>query len=306
MKTILVAAAALLSGCVVTHHAVQQSTLGVARSSADLLAVLSTPGEVTVETIAACDWEVDRSGLINLEHPRAKEAGLIDGAEPIQVFFHVLRHPTKGTFIVDTGVENALRDDQSKSVISGLMRSFMKVERMKVHQPLGEWIAKEPQPLQGVFLTHLHFDHITGMADVPKGTQVYTGPGEASASAFMHMFVQGSTNRALEGKGAINEWAFTPDPAGRFAGVLDVFGDGSVWAIWLPGHTPGSTAFLVRTPGGPVLLTGDVAHTRWGWDHDVEPGTFTSDGPLSVESFKKLRALVAEHPQIDVRLGHQR
>jgi N-acyl homoserine lactone hydrolase len=306
MKTILLAVAALLSGCVVSHHSTQPSTLGVARSAAELLAVLSVPGEVVVETINGADWEVDRSGLLNLENPKAKEAGLVDGPEPIQVYFHVIRHPTKGTFIVDTGVENALRDDPSKSAISGLLRSYMKLEKMKVHAPLGEWLAKEPQPLQGVFLTHLHFDHITGMADVPKGTAVYTGPGETADSAFLHMFVQGSTDRALEGKGVINEWGFTPDAAGRFSGVIDVFGDGLVWAIWAPGHTPGSTVYLVRTAKGPVLLTGDVAHTRWGWDNDVEPGTFTSDGPTSVESFKKMRALVAEHPEIDVRLGHQR
>jgi len=33
------------------------------------------------------------------------------------------------------------------------------------------------------------------------------------------------------------------DPSGLFAGVLDVFGDGSFWALWVPGHTPGSTAY---------------------------------------------------------------
>lgn len=306
MKTSFLVVAALLSGCAVTHHSTQPSTLGVSRSSADLLAVISQPGTVVVETINAADWEVERKGLINLDHPKAKAAGLVDGAEPIQIYFHVIRHPTKGTFIVDTGVENALGGDQSKSVISGLLQSYMKFEKLKVHVPLGDWIAKEPQPLQGVFMTHLHFDHITGMADVPAGTAVYTGPGEASDSAFLNMFVQGSTDRALEGKAVISEWPFTADPEGRFKGVVDVFADGLVWAIWAPGHTPGSTAYLVRTAAGPVLLTGDVAHTRWGWENDVEPGTFTSDGPTSVESFKKIRALVAEHPEIDVRLGHQK
>ena len=298
--------AALLSGCVVTHHAAQPSALGVQRSSADLLAVLAQPGAATVETIVACDWVVDRGGLINLEHATAKEAGLVEGLEPIQIFFHVIRHPTQGTFLIDTGVENALRDDPSKSALSGLLKSYMKTDRMKVSAPLGEWVTQEPQPLQGVFVTHLHFDHITGMADVPAGTPIYTGPGEAGATAFLNLFVVGSADRALEGKGPINEWQFGPDATGRFSGIVDVFGDGLVWAIWSPGHTPGSTAFLVRTPKGPVLLTGDVAHTRWGWDHDVEPGSFTADGPTGLESFKRLRALVAEYPQIDLRLGHQK
>jgi N-acyl homoserine lactone hydrolase len=297
--------AVLLSGCAVTQHATKPSALGTPKSSKDLLAVIKKPGPATVETINSSDWEVDRKGLINLDHPTAVEAGLVNGPEPIQVYFHVIRHPSKGTFIIDTGVERALREDQSKSAIGGVLRWYMKLEKLKVQMALGDWIAKESQPIQGVFLTHLHFDHITGMADVPAGTAVYTGPGEAAATSVQNMFVKGSTDQALEGKAAISEWQFAPDKDGRFAGVIDVFGDGLVWAIWTPGHTPGSTSYLVRTVKGPVLLTGDVAHTRWGWDHDVEPGGFSADGPLGLESFKKLRALVAENPSIDVRLGHQ-
>ena len=88
--------------------------------------------------------------------------------------------------------------------------------------------------------------------------------------------------------------------------MLDLFGDGTVFAIASPGHTPGSTAYVVRTPRGPVLVVGDACHTRWGWDNHVEPGTFSSDRPRSHDSLEALHALVARHPGIDVRLGHQR
>ncbi|MBN1208116.1 MAG: MBL fold metallo-hydrolase [Myxococcaceae bacterium] len=297
---------AVLSGCAVTSHDVQRSSLGVSRPTSELLAVLDQAGPVELESVASCDWAVERSGLINLEHPTAKQAGLTDGDEPIQVFFHAIRHPTRGLFIVDTGVETALRDAPEKSAMSGLVASAMHLEKMKVHQPLGEWLAKQPQPVAGVFLTHLHLDHITGMADVPKGTPVFTGPGEAAARAFLHLFVQGSSDRALEGKPALSEWTFSGDTHGLFDGAVDIFGDGSVWALWVPGHTPGSTAYLVRSTKGPVLLVGDASHTRWGWEQGVEPGTFTADGPRGVESFKKLKAFAAAHPNVEVRFGHQR
>ena len=304
MKTLMLTLVVVMSSCAVTSHGTQPSKLGTAKSSSDLLASLAEPGVVELETVASADWAVDRSGLINLGNPIAKQAGLVDGDEKIQVFFHVIRHPTKGTFIVDTGVETALRDAPAKSAMSGLVRSAMHLEKLTVHVPLGEWLAKEPK-LDGVFLTHLHLDHITGMADVPKGTPVFTGPGEAKDSQFMYLFVRGSADQALEGKPALSEWQFTPDASGSFDGVLDIFGDGSVWALWVPGHTPGSTAYLVRTTQGPVLLTGDASHTRWGWEHHVEPGTFTGDAQRGVESFKKLQVFAAAHPEIEVRLGHQ-
>jgi glyoxylase-like metal-dependent hydrolase (beta-lactamase superfamily II) len=292
-------------GFAATSHATRRSSLGVARPTTELLALLDQPGPVELETINSADWTVERGGLINLGHPTAKAAGLKDGDEPIQVFFHALRHPQRGLFIVDTGMETALRDAPEKSAMSGLVRGAMHMEKLKVNAPLGEWLAKQARPLEGVFMTHLHPDHITGMADVPAGTPVYTGPGEAAARQFLNAALQGSVDRALAGKPALSEWTFSAEADGLFDGAVDIFGDGSVWALWVPGHTPGSTAYLVRSTKGPVLLVGDASHTRWGWEHDVEPGTFTSDGPRSVESFRKLRAFVAAHPRVEVRLGHQ-
>lgn len=293
----------LLTGCAATSHGTQAATLGTSKSSAELTALLAQPGPVELESIVSADWMVERSGLINLKHGTAKQAGLEDGDEPIQVFFHVIRHPTKGTFIVDTGVETALRDAPEKSALSGLVRGAMQMEKLKVKQSLGEWVANEK--VNGVFLTHLHLDHLTGMPDVPNDTPIFTGPGEAKASKLLNVFTHGSTNRALEGKPALSEWQFQADPSGTFDGVLDVFGDGSVWALWVPGHTPGSTAYLVRTTKGPVLLTGDASHTRWGWDNHVEPGSFTEDAATGTESFKKLQAFAAAHPEVEVRVGHQ-
>ena len=121
----------------------------------------------------------------------------------------------------------------------------------------------------------------------------------------MNAFSQGTTDRFLPGLGPLREWPFAPDSAGRFSGVLDVFGDGSLWALHVPGHSPGSTAFLVRTPEGPRLLLGDANHTRWGWHNGVEPGTFSNDQPQSALSLKTLLELAKQFPQVEVHPGHQ-
>ncbi len=304
-QTLALALAGPSLGCALTSHATQPANLGTPRRSADMIAVMDEPGPVRVETVVSADWAVDRDGLIDLSDPRSKAAGLKGGPEAIQIYFHVLRHPSRGTYVVDTGVERAYRDDRDHAAIQGIVASYMNIDAIVVRRAFAEFVASEKEPLRGVFLTHMHLDHVSGMPDVPHGTPIYAGPGEPHEHALRNLFVAPSIDRAFEGQAPISELGFAADPDGRFDGVLDVFGDASVWALLVPGHTPGSTAFVVRTPDGPVLLTGDVCHTAWGWEHDVAPGSFTSDHAKNAESLARLRRLAGEHPRMTVRLGHQ-
>ena len=302
----LLVAGALAStaACAPTTQQVASANIGTFHSTGALDAIVDRPGPITVETVVGADWEVDRSGLLNLDNPTAIAAGIKAGPEPIVVMFHALRHPTRGLFLVDTGVERALRDDPDHAAARGFLAHYMHLEKLRVRVDTASWIAKQGQPVQGVFLTHMHVDHISGMRDIPAGTPVYIGPDEATATSFLNLFVRTVTDDALEGK-VLKELQFTHDRSDAFEGVLDVFGDGSLWAIHVPGHTAGSTAYLARTPNGPVLLVGDACHTVWGWDHGVEPGSFSYDRPESAVSLARLQRFVGRHPGIDVRLGHQ-
>ena len=288
-----------------SRHAAEAAHLGVPSSTAALEAVIDQPGPLTVETVASADWQIDRSGLINLKHPKAQAAGLKDGLEPIQIFFHAIHHPTRGLFIVDTGVENALANDREHAALRGPVASAAHVDLLKANAPLGQWLSAQHEPLEGVLLTHLHLDHVSGMPDVPTSVPVFVGPGETSEHGGMNVLTQPIIDRALGDRGPLQTFQFSRDPSGVFAGVLDVFGDGSLWALHVPGHTPGSVAYVARTAKGPVLLTGDASHTAWGWRNGVEPGTFSDDQKASVESLKQLEALAARHPGMSVRLGHQ-
>jgi len=291
--------------CAASHHPTQPADLGKASASQEMLDVIPVPGPVEFQSLKAADWVVARSGLINLDHPAAQRAGLEDGDEPIELYFYVLQHPKFGMYIVDTGVEVRFIEADSSPQLSWIVKTAMKMETLDVQTTTAEWLARQPSPLAGVFLTHIHLDHIMGLPDIPKSTPVYTGPGEPGATEGLNAFSQGTTDRFFSDLGALREWPFEPDPADRFAGVLDVFGDGSLWALHVPGHTPGSTAFLVRTPNGPELLLGDATHTRWGWENGVEPGSFSLDQEQSAKSLKTLLDLAARFPQMPVHPGHQ-
>lgn len=292
-------------GCVVTGHPAGNARWGAPSGTAELERLVEQPGPIEVESVASATWQVPLDGMLNLEHPTARAAGLESSEQPIVLYFHALRHPTRGLFIVDTGVEHRFSSDPEHALVSGVTAKLAKLDSLQVKVDLKSWLERQPEPLSGVFLTHLHLDHIMGMPDVPRGTPVFSGPGETRAHGFLNLFTRPITDRAFEQQAAIGEWQFQPDPQQRFKGVLDVFGDGSLWALHVPGHTAGSTAYLARTPHGPVLLVGDACHTSWGWDHGVEPGKFSADVGQSAESLAELEALVKRHPRIDVRLGHQ-
>jgi glyoxylase-like metal-dependent hydrolase (beta-lactamase superfamily II) len=181
----------------------------------------------------------------------------------------------------------------------------MPFDALDIKKDTSAWI-EENGPIDGLFLTHIHLDHITGLPDIPAETPVYVGPGEPQASSFENMFVQGTVDGLLKHLDPLVELEIPEDPSGRLEGVVDVFGDRSFFAIHAPGHTPGHLAFLARTPDGPVLMTGDTSHTAWGWKNGVEPGTFSMNHDVNAESLERLKALEREIPDLTVYLGHQR
>ncbi len=299
-----VALRAVFSGCSVTTHPAEPAKFGHERRLSDLEAVMDTPGTLTVTTVNSADWAVDLSGLLNLDHTKAKAAGIEDRLEPISIYFHVIQHPEQGLYLVDTGVETKLRTAPSESAMSWLVRSAMHMDRLKVRMDLGSYLAQQRQPLKGVFLTHLHLDHVSGLPDVPNEVPVFVGEGETKDRHLLNLFDRSSIDAELNGKRPLRELAVRGELASG-GGVLDVFGDGQLWALAAPGHTRGSLAFVARTPAGPVLMTGDASHTAWGWNNGVEPGSFSADKPASAVSLGQLRALAERHPRMSVRLGHQ-
>jgi glyoxylase-like metal-dependent hydrolase (beta-lactamase superfamily II) len=301
MKTlilILALCSILFTACTATSTKTANSNLGSESNTAALIASLNKPGPIRFEKIAVANWRVPLSGLLNLEHPKAVSAGLVDKDEDIQLFLYVLKHPSKGTFLVDSGISERFIDAKNNQDVSFIVKKAMNIANLEVIRSTKEIVASTGS-IDGVFLTHIHLDHIMGLLDLDKNVPVFTGPGDASSEMLTHAATRGSTDRLLANTGTLLEWQFGPE------GIIDVFGDGSLWALHTPGHTPGATAYLAITQNGPELMIGDATHTRWGWDKQVEPGSYSKDIPQSVESLAKLAVLASEHPQINVHPGHQ-
>lgn len=286
-----------LVGCRASTISTKPADLGSPGTLADLERSIAQPGKIVFEKHLAANWSVPLSGLLNLEHPKSQAAGLEDREEAIQIYVYSIKHPEYGTYLVDSGVATGFADDSKDSGVGWLVESAMNMAALDVLKSTAQ-LEQELGGVDGAFLTHIHMDHIMGLSDL-EGAAVYGGPGDAELSSFMNMFTQGSTNRMLSNTQTLFEWQFGEE------GIVDVFGDGSFWALHSPGHTPGATAYLAMTTQGPELMIGDATHTRWGWENGVEPGTYSADIPLSATSLTKLKQLAQSHPSVNVHPGHQ-
>ena len=288
-----------LSACATpaTHHPTRPSELGAASTTTALEASLARPGVVTLRRVRFATWTGGRGGFIDRDDPRTASVPL--GDEEATIYAYVLDHPAQGRYLIDAGVSAEL-----ESRLNWVMRRGLADMNVRVDQTTARWLEGQTRP-RAVFLTHLHFDHIGGLIDLDPGTLVYGGPGDAAEANRTNALLGHPADAILRGLGPLREWVFRPDADARFAGVLDIFGDGSVWALHAPGHSPGSTAYLVNAVDGPKLIVGDAVSTRLGWDDAMPqpaPASARADAEASAE---RLRRFAAAHPEIEVFLGHQ-
>ena len=152
-------------------------------------------------------------------------------------------------------------------------------------------IGVKPADVQYVGISHYHADH-TGQLPAFAGSTLLIGRGDWAA-------VQPQT--PLDGSDA-KSYAARRAPFARWisgGGKVepltgdrrDVFGDGSVLMIDLPGHTPGHHGLLVKlAKAGNVLLTGDVTHFRENYRSDGVP-TWNTDRAESLASLDRFRKI---------------
>ena len=127
-----------------------------------------------------------------------------------------------------------------------------------------------------VGISHMHGDHTGQAADFPGA-------------------------KLLIGKKDLELTKGPKDPFGPWRGAgakvqpmdggdIDVFGDGSVIALNLPGHTPTHMALLVKLASGNVMLSGDLYHSTMARQLKGVPpfNTSRAETLASIDRFERL------------------
>lgn len=174
---------------------------------------------------------------------RYDEHGEPDSDLLMDYSYWILRRPGT-TMLIDTGYDLALRP------------GFDEIETTPVRSGLAE-LGIDPGDVDGVVLTHYHFDHIGNVGLFPRAT--------VSASRVEHEHWFGIPERiGIDAEIVLDRDLAairTAEAEGRLVlldGITEVVPGVTVHPI--PGHTRGQLVVEVESLSGPLLLASDAAH----------------------------------------------
>ncbi|MBV8838706.1 MAG: N-acyl homoserine lactonase family protein [Alphaproteobacteria bacterium] len=197
---------------------------------------------------------------------------------PISCF--LLRH-RQGNVLFDTGCHPAVPDDPAARW-GGLAKMMVPIMPKGDNVLTGlSCVGLAPDDIDVVVCSHLHPDHCGCNAFFRRASIVVHAREIAAARA---------SNAEAMGYLA-PEWDFgTFD---QLSGQRDLFGDGRIVLIELPGHTPGSVGALVTLEKcGTFLLAADTVSLRSTLDTGVIPRN-TQNPEALTRSLAEIRAIEA-------------
>ncbi len=219
----------------------------------------------------------------------------------------LIRHP-KATFLYDTGIASTIdRYFQNQS-----FRFKNTLGKFTTEQPIASHLQRlslEPRDLDFVLLSHLHWDHVSGVPDLP-GVPLRVNRIEYEAARYGLFDLHHGLTRALLGNNPIELFDCNGSDYDGFHASQDLFGDGSVMLLPLPGHTAGNTGMLIRRANGsPLFLLGDAA---WVAENYQRPATMhpfiwnsvTSDDATACQTLIDLHHFAHRHPEIPLIAMH--
>lgn len=183
--------------------------------------------------------------------------GLVGVKKDFVAGCYLVRHP-KGILLWDAGMTPDLIGAPQPVMGWTLKQSIP--DRLKA-------LGLTPAQVTHVGISHYHADHSGGARDFP-GAELLIGKGDWDALKAMKPDDRSAAQ--------LSHWLTGGGKVTPVAGDKDVFGDGSVTILGMPGHTPGHSALLVKLASGYILLSGDQYHFRENRKASAVPGFNTN------------------------------
>jgi glyoxylase-like metal-dependent hydrolase (beta-lactamase superfamily II) len=193
----------------------------------------------------------------------------------------LIGHPRQGWTLFDTGY--APRMLEATRRLPWRLYRLATPLRIRPEQAAVRQLAQiglAPSDIRRVIISHFHADHVAGLRDFPDVPIIAAAEALASVAGLRGLAALRRAHLpallpADLAERAVAMPAFTGPPLPQLGPSHDLFGDGSLLLVRLPGHARGQIGAFVQTDAGPVLLAADGAWTSQAIREQRPPARIT-------------------------------
>ena len=227
----------------------------------------------------------------------------------------LVKHPA-GDLLIDTGNSSHYDQEISGFPFATWLKLKSLVGQLKPKVPLPNLlrrVGEDPAKLRWAILSHVHLDHAGGLMDLPHLPVLLS-----------HEELQFAVDPSVQAKGyviaahtrkfspvAAPTLRFEPAPYETFDESADLYRDGSVVAVPLRGHTPGSVGIFVNlSPTRRLFYVGDAVDDERGFEERAGKSLILQDSDndmvLANQIVGRLSELHEKEPGLAIIPAHGR
>jgi glyoxylase-like metal-dependent hydrolase (beta-lactamase superfamily II) len=218
-----------------------------------------------------------------------------------------------GLVLFDTGIGTRITQDFRPLAHRGnwffskaVMRTEFEPARDALVNQL-QAVGFDPADVRYAVLSHLHWDHAGGMRDFP-GARFIINRHEWDEAIARGVIDAGAYIKGqFEGAGLDVHLISTDSdkPYLSFPASYDIFDDGTMVLVDVPGHAPGQLGMVVNLPSGRrFFLTGDSFYFPDSLEQKAPKSrlmqALVKEGPESEETLERLWGLMKSEPNIEM------
>lgn len=197
----------------------------------------------------------------------------------LPVSAYLIDHP-KGKILIDTGWDTKYATERPKQLLG--LADKVSAPIIEANEGIDDKlkaVGLQPEDIDHVFISHMDFDHVSGLRLVNRAKDIRCAAEEwAACNKFSLRYIDTWTNVC-----DVSTFSYSQSGIGPTGRSYDVFGDGTVLLVHTPGHSYGLFSAMIRGTDGYLVLGNDAAYLPESFSKHKIPG-FTVDNRLAAKS----------------------